>query len=85
VEKVLKSFKGNKIGKYDVIIRPYASTNAKDIVSAFLGNISADIDEADLQKYLHDYEPIISCKIVTSNSRSINATVTFANEYSYNY
>lgn len=85
MEKVLKGFKGSKIGKYDVIIRPYASTNAKDNVSAFLGNISANIDEADLQKYLHEYEPIISCKIMTNNARSINATVTFANEYIYNY
>jgi RNA recognition motif-containing protein len=85
VEKILKGFKGSKIGKYDVIIRPYASTNSKDNISAFLGNISANIDEADLQKYLHEYEPIISCKIMTNNPRSINASVTFANEYFYNY
>lgn len=77
-DRVLKTFKGNRIGDWDVIIRPFA--NYKDNFTAFMANINPALNEVQLQQILHEYEPIISCKLQSSNSRIINAIVTFGTE-----
>lgn len=46
-----------------------------------MANINPALNEVQLQQLLHEYEPIISCKLHSSSSRIINATVTFASEY----
>jgi hypothetical protein len=78
-DRILKTFKGNKIGDWDVIIRPFA--NYKDNFTVFMANINPTLNEVQLQQILHEYEPIISCKLQSSTSRIINGTVTFGTEY----
>jgi hypothetical protein len=76
---VLKGFKGNRIGEWDVILRPFA--NYQNNFTAFMANINPALNEVQFQQLLHEYEPVISCKLHSSSSRIINATVTFGTEY----
>jgi hypothetical protein len=46
-----------------------------------MANVNPALNEVQFQQLLHGYEPIISCKLHSSNTRIINATVTFATEY----
>lgn len=78
-DRALKGFKGGRIAEWDVILRPFA--NYQNNFSAFLANINPALNEVQFQQLLHEYEPIISCKLHSSTSRIINATVTFATEY----
>jgi hypothetical protein len=78
-DRVLQGFKGSRIGEWDVILRPFA--NYQNNYTAFMANVNPALNEITFQQALRDYEPIISCKLHTSNSRIINATVTFATEY----
>jgi hypothetical protein len=78
-DRVLGSFKGSRIGQWDVILRPFA--NHQNKFAAFMANVNPGLNEIQFQQILHEYEPIISCKLHSSNTRIINATVTFATEY----
>lgn len=82
-DRILKNFKESRIGDWDVILRPFA--NYKDNFTAFMANINPSLNEVQLQQLLHEYEPIISCKLHSSTSRIINATVTFGSEYASPY
>jgi hypothetical protein len=50
-DRVLKSFKGTRIGEWDVILRPFA--NYKDNFTAFMANINPALNEVQLQQLLH--------------------------------
>ena len=79
-DRVLHSFKGNKIGKYDVILRPYA----KDSYTVFVGSLRPDISKSELENAFKDYQPLISCNINhSSNLVSKTATLTFGSQYLY--
>ena len=76
-DKVLNNFKGNKIGKYDVVLRPYAN---KDNHTAFLGGLKPSVTQADLQIAFKRYEPLVACSVQKTNMNIYNGTVTFGSK-----
>ena len=73
---MLHNFKGGKIGKYEVVLRPFAN---KDSYTAFLGGLKATITPEELEIVFKNYQPIISCNIL-HGSHAINGTITFGSK-----
>jgi len=78
-DRVLFQLKGNKIGKYDILVRPFAS---KDNFTIFLGGLINTITPAQLEQALSSYQPLLSCNIIPSNNPlARNGSATFGSQY----
>lgn len=76
-DKVLATFKTGKIGKYDVIVRPWA----KDNYTVFIGGIKSNVTQDELEEALSNYQPLLACSILPSSSPATrNGTATFASQ-----
>lgn len=51
-DKVLHNFKGGKIGKYEVSLRPYAN---RDNYTVFVGGLQSTVTAEDLQAAFKNY------------------------------
>jgi len=81
---VLHSFKGGKISKYDVVLRPFASN--KDNYTIFLGGLIPTITQVQLEAALSAYQPLLSAVVLPSNNPNIrNGSATFGSQYTINY
>jgi hypothetical protein len=79
-DRVLFQFKGNKIGKYDVLVRPFATN--RDNFTIFMGGLLNTVTQGQLEQALSAYQPLLSCSITPSNNPLIrNGSATFGAEY----
>ena len=74
---MLHNFKGEKIGKYEVVLRPYAN---KDSYTAFLGGLKTTTTPEELEIVFKHYQPIISCSTLRGSGKTINGTITFGSK-----
>lgn len=80
-DKALQNFRGGKVGEYDITVRPYAN---KDSYTVFVGGLLPNIDNATLEQYFSEYQPMLSCSLAPYNMSkpTRNATITFGSKYS---
>lgn len=79
-DKVLQSFKAGKIGKYDVLLRPFAN---KDSYTVFMPGLKHTVTQEDLEHAFKNYQPLVSCTVQAGNMNPMvkNGTMTFNCEY----
>ena len=77
-DKVLHKFKGNRIGKYDVSLRPFA----KDSYTVFVGSLNAGITLDQFEDTFKHYQPIVSCNLSAPfpGANTINGSITFGSK-----
>jgi hypothetical protein len=73
--KVLLNSKNFKIGKLDILLRPFAN---KDNYTIFLSGLIASTTQSQLEQVLSNYPSLLTCSIMPSHNPLIrNATATF--------
>lgn len=76
---MIHAFKGGKISKYDVVLRPFASN--KDNYTIFLGGLIPTITQVQLEAALTAYQPLLSAVVLPSNNPNIrNGSATFGSQ-----
>lgn len=75
---MLQNFKGGKIGKYDVVLRPFAN---KDSYTVFVGGLKGTVTSLELENAFKHYQPLISCSVLAGNNPNLrNGTITFGSQ-----
>lgn len=73
--KVLLNSKNFKIGKFDILLRPFAN---KDNYTIFLAGLIGSTTQTQLEQALSNYPSLLTCSILPSHNPLIrNATATF--------
>jgi hypothetical protein len=79
-DKLLQNSKNLKLGKYDLILRPFA----KDSYTAFLGGLRVGTTPEIIEATFKHYQPILSSSILRTNNPNkphlINGTITFGSK-----